>query len=98
MIFPVNSYIQRQNAIDYIRRELDFAASVNANYMLVVPGAVGRPIAYDDREFERSVESLRIIADEFTKVKIKAAIEPIRSAEISFIRTIADAKKNISRR
>ena len=43
-----NSGIQRQNAIDYIRRELDFASDVGAGYILVVPGAVGRASAYVD--------------------------------------------------
>jgi len=90
-----NSGIQRQNAIDYIRRELDFASVVGAGYVLIVPGAVGRPNAYDDSEFERSVETLRIVADDFVKAKVKAAIEPIRSAEVSLIHTLADAKRYI---
>lgn len=38
-----NSGIVRQNAIDYIRRQLDFSHGVGASYLLVVPGAVGRP-------------------------------------------------------
>lgn len=90
-----NSGIKRQNAIDYINRELDFAAEVGAGYMLIVPGAVGRCCPYDDSEFERSAASLRLVADLFAKRKIKAAIEPIRSAEVSFCHTIADAKRYI---
>jgi len=90
-----NRGVHRQNAIDYIRRELDFAAAVGAGYMLIVPGAVGRPAAYDNSEFERSVESLRIVADDFVKHNVRAAIEPIRSAEVSIIHTIADAKRYI---
>jgi len=90
-----NSGIQRQNAIDYIKRELDFAAAVGAGYMLIVPGAVGRPIPYDDSEFDRSVGTLRLVADLFVEKKIKAAIEPIRAAEVSFCHTITDAKRYI---
>jgi sugar phosphate isomerase/epimerase len=90
-----NSGVQRQNAIDYIKRELDFAAAVGAGYMLVVPGAVGRPTPYDDSEFDRSIGTLRLIADLFVEKKIKAAIEPIRAAEVSFCHTIADAKRYI---
>lgn len=90
-----NSGIQRQNAIDYIRRELDFAAAVGAGYMLVVPGAVGRPSAYDNSEFERSVATLQLVADSFVEKKVRAAIEPIRSAEVSLVHTIADAKRYI---
>lgn len=87
-----NRAIHRQMAVDYIRRELDFAQSVGAGYMLVVPGAVGRSNAYDNTEFERSVETLHLVADDFIAHDIKGAIEPIRSAEVSLIHTIADAK------
>lgn len=90
-----NSGVQRQNAIDYIKRELDFASEVGAEYMLVVPAAVGRPNAYDDSEFERSVAALQMVADFFVQHKVKAAIEPIRSAEVSLINSIADAKRYI---
>ncbi len=90
-----NRAVHRQAAIDYLKREIDFASSVGGEYILVVPGAVGRPDAYDDTEFERSIESLRIVADLFTENNVKAAIEPIRSAEVSFIHTISDAKRYI---
>jgi len=86
---------QRQAAIDYLKREIEFTAAMGGDYILVVPGAVGRPQAYDAYEFDRSVESLLIVADLFTKYGVKAAIEPIRSAETSFINTFADAKRYI---
>ena len=90
-----NRATQRQAAIDYLKREIPFAAEVGAAYILVVPGAVGRPQAYDDMESARSVDTLRMVADLFVKHKVKAAIEPIRSAEVSFVHTIADAKTYI---
>jgi sugar phosphate isomerase/epimerase len=90
-----NAGVQRQRAIDYIRRELDFGAAVGAGYLLVVPGAVGRPGAYDAAEFERSVATLQIVAPLFVAHKIKAAIEPIRSAEVSLVHTVADAIRYI---
>ena len=90
-----NSGVARQHALDYIKRELEFASAVDAKYMLIVPGAVGRPCAYDQSEFKRSAETLRIAAGDFVAHKIKAAIEPIRSAEVSIIHTISDAKKYI---
>ena len=90
-----NRAINRQAAVDYIRRTLDFASAVNAGYILVVPGAVGRPCPYDNMEFDRSVETLQIVADDFAAHKVRAAIEPIRSAEVSFCHTIDDAKRYI---
>ena len=90
-----NSGVTRQNALDYLKRTIDFAAEIKARYILVVPGAVGRPGKYDDVEFERSVETIRLVADEFSSRKIKAAVEPIRSAEVSVVHTISDAIKYI---
>ncbi|WP_119071242.1 sugar phosphate isomerase/epimerase family protein [Aggregatilinea lenta] len=90
-----NRAIQRQAAIDYLKREVPFTAAVGGSYILVVPGAVGRPEKYDDAEFERSAATLRSVADLFTQHNVKAAIEPIRSAEVSLVRSVADAKAYI---
>lgn len=90
-----NRAIQRQAAIDYIRRELVFAKAVGASYLLVCPGAVGRPVAYDYCEFERALETFRIVADDFVKMGVRGAVEPIRSAEVSLCHTVADAKQFI---
>lgn len=90
-----NRAIHRQAAVDYLKREIPFAMAVGASYLLVVPGAVGRPTPYDNMEFDRSVETLNIIANWFVGYSVKAAIEPIRSAEVSFVHTVADAKRYI---
>ncbi|MCM3588796.1 sugar phosphate isomerase/epimerase [Mesobacillus maritimus] len=86
---------KRQAAISYIKRELAFTSAVGGEYLLVVPGAVGRPNAYDDTEFERSIRTLRGLGTLFAESGVKAAIEPIRSAEVSFVHTVADAKNYI---
>ena len=91
-----NRPIQRQAALDYLKREIDFAASVGGSYILVVPGAVGRPDPYDTTEFERSTETVRMAGDLFQKNSIRAAIEPIRAEEVSFVHTVADAKEYIA--
>ena len=90
-----NRAVHRQAAIDYLRREIEFTAEMGGSYLLVVPGAVGRPTPYDAMEFDRSVETLRLVADKFLEHGVKAAIEPIRSAEVSFVHTIADAIRYI---
>jgi sugar phosphate isomerase/epimerase len=91
-----NRPIQRQAAIDYLKREIPFAEAVGAGYLLVVPGAVGRPTPYDGMEFHRSAETLRLVADLFVEHGIRAAVEPIRSAEVSLVHTIADAQAYIA--
>ncbi|MHA1566937.1 MAG: sugar phosphate isomerase/epimerase family protein, partial [Alphaproteobacteria bacterium] len=90
-----NRGIIRQNAIDYIKRNMDLAQEVGAKYFLVCPAAVGRPDPIDDCEFERSVETLRNVADLFEKADIRAAIEPIRSAETSLCHSFAEVIRYI---
>lgn len=90
-----NRAFHRQAAIDYLKREIEFTASVGGSYLLVVPGAVGRPKKYDEMELERSAEMLRSVADLFVKHGVKAAVEPIRSAETSYVHTILDAQAYI---
>lgn len=90
-----NNPFHRQTALDYLKREIEFAAAVGGTYMLIVPGAPGRTKAYDAMEPQRSVETLSIVADLFLQHDIKAAIEPIRSDEVSFIHTVADAQSYI---
>ena len=91
-----NRHIQRQAAIDYIRREADFTAAVGGSYMLVCPAAVGRAGKYDDSETERSVDSLSRVADVFVDTGVRAAIEPIRAAETSIVHTFEEAKAYIA--
>ncbi len=81
----------RQRAVDYIRRNLELAHEVGAEYFLVVPGAVGRNQPVDAYEFDRSVETLQCVADQFVQAGVRGAVESIRSAEVSFCHTLADA-------
>ncbi|BBI36655.1 sugar phosphate isomerase/epimerase family protein [Cohnella abietis] len=90
-----NRAVHQQAALDYLKREIEFTAAVGGSYILVVPGAVGRNKPYDSMEFDRSVDNLRLVADLFIEHNIKAAIEPVRAAEVSFIHSIADAQQYI---
>lgn len=85
----------RQTALDYIKRELEFCQAVGASYLLVVPGAVGRPKAYDSAELERSCQTLRLVADHFTAAGVRGAVEPIRADEVSLVHTFEDARHYI---
>lgn len=83
--------IAQQAAVDYIRREVEFTAAVGGSYLLVVPASVGRPTAVDSSEFHRSAQALALVADVFTRYGIRAAIEPIRSAETSIVHSVGEA-------
>jgi len=92
-----NRALCRQAAVDYLRREIPFTKAVGGTYLLVVPGAVGRPRPYDDVEEERSAETLAQCANLFLEHGIRAAVEPIRAAEVSLVHTVADAQRYIQR-
>jgi len=81
----------RQNAVDYVRREVDLLAGLGAAYLIVVPTAVGRPGALDGNEQARSAAALRQCGPDFARSGIRAAVEPIRAAEVSLVHTVADA-------
>ncbi len=88
-----NRPVVRQRAIDYIKRNVEFGYAVGARYFLIVPGAVGRPQRIDDSEFARSVETLQRVGHVFAESRIRGAIEPIRSAEVSIVHTFAEARR-----
>ena len=85
------SAYSRQNAVDYIRRELAVLEETGGRYLIVVPSAVGRPEAVDPYERIRSAGSLARCAGDFARSGILAALEPIRSAEVSLVNSIDDA-------
>lgn len=93
--FASNRHHVRQRAIDYFRRQADFCLELGGAYVLIVPGAVGRNVPYDNSEFGRAVEAIRIVADYFESIGVDAAVEPIRSEEVSLCHTFADATRLI---
>jgi D-psicose/D-tagatose/L-ribulose 3-epimerase len=86
-----------QRSIDYFRRNIEMCAELGGSYILFTPGAVGRPIPYDNNEFYRAADAIRILGDDFVKHGVRAAIEPVRAAEVSFCHTFAEAKALIER-
>ena len=86
-----------QRAIDYFRRNIDLCAEVGGTYVLFTPGAVGRPQKYDDHEFDRAADAIRILGDHFEQAGVRAALEPVRSAEVSFGHTVDEIKRLIER-
>ncbi|AZA13226.1 sugar phosphate isomerase/epimerase family protein [Corynebacterium choanae] len=86
-----NNPFARQQALDYIARELDFLGEVGGDYLLVVPAAVGRPQPYDQYEQQRSTQTLALALEWFDRQHVVAAIEPIRSAEVSIVHTVDEA-------
>jgi sugar phosphate isomerase/epimerase len=84
-----------QTSIDYFRRQVEMCAEFGGSYVLFGPAAVGRPEKYDDNEFHRAVEALKILGDDFVKHNVRAGIEPIRVDETSHTHTFADARKLI---
>ena len=90
-----SSFTVRQRSIDNLRREIEFCASVGGKYVLFAAGAVGRPVPDDAYDYQRSVESMKAIADTFVEYGIRGAIEPVRSDEVSVVHTFAEVKQMI---
>lgn len=90
-----NNSFNRQIAKDYIRNEVKFCKEIGGTYMLVVPGTVGRAAPYDSSDYERSVETLRSVADVFIENDILCAVEPINSAEVPICSTVESVKQYI---
>ena len=93
--FAGNSPFVRQRCIDYFRRSIDLCKGVGGTYMLFIPGAVGRPIKYDNNEFLRAAEAVNSVGDHFLENGVRGAIEPVRPEEVSLCHTLAEAKKFI---
>ena len=81
-----------QRSIDYFRRNIDMCAELGGTYVLFTPGAVGRPEKYDDMEFLRASQAIRILGDHFQQAGVRCGIEPVRAAEVSFCHTFREAK------
>ena len=86
---------KRNAAVHYIRQQLAHGKKLGARYLIVVPGAVGRTMPADDQELERSAATLKPCAGDFAQASIAAAIEPIRSAEVSLVHTVGKALEYI---
>lgn len=84
-----------QNALDYIRREIEYVHEVGGEYLIVVPSAVGRPGPLGEEELARSAERLALLAPEFQSAGVKAAVEPIRADEVSLVHTVDEAMSYI---
>ncbi|HSV31117.1 MAG TPA: sugar phosphate isomerase/epimerase family protein [Atribacteraceae bacterium] len=81
-----------QRSLDYFRRTIEKCAELGGTYVLFSPAAVGRPQKYDDSEFYRAADAIRLLGDFFFQHNIRAAIEPVRAAEVSFCHTFAEAE------
>ncbi|WP_433046822.1 sugar phosphate isomerase/epimerase family protein [Dactylosporangium sp. CS-033363] len=77
----------RARAVEYFRRQAQFTQAVGGSYLLFGAGSVGRPVAFDSYELERSASTMRHVADDFAKAGIRGAVEPIRPEETSVAHT-----------
>jgi sugar phosphate isomerase/epimerase len=81
----------RQNALNYLMNQIDYVSDLGGTYLIVVPSAVGRLKRIDKYEFERSATTLKILGNYFADKNVKAAIEPIRSAEVCLVNKVDQA-------
>jgi sugar phosphate isomerase/epimerase len=81
----------RKNAVDYIKNEVEFLEKVGGSYLILVPSAVGASGAFDENAYLRSIETAKTAAQAVKDSPVRIAVEPIRSAEVNLINTVAKA-------
>lgn len=81
----------RQNAVDYIKNEVEFLEKVGGSYLILVPSEVGASGSFDENDYLRSIETAKIAAEKIKNSPVKIAVEPIRSAEVNLINTVNKA-------
>ena len=67
----------RQRAKDYIRNTVKYCHDLGGTFMLVTPSCMNMPVPFDCSDYERSVETLRSVADVFVEYGIKCSLEPV---------------------
>lgn len=87
----------RKNAVDYIKNEVEFSEKVGGSYLILVPSAVGAGGSFDKNAYLRSIETAKLAAEKINNKHVKIAVEPIRSAEVNLINTVAKAKEYIEK-
>lgn len=85
----------RQRAIEYIRAEVKFCSDLGGKFMLVTPSCMNMPAPFDCSDYERSVSTLRSVADVFVEYDIKCAIEPVMDPPNPLCHRVADGLKYI---
>lgn len=85
----------RQRAIDYIQAEVKYCHDLGGKFMLITPSCMNMPAPFDCSDYQRSVETLRSVADVFVKYDVKAAIEAVMDPPNPLCHRISDAMKYI---
>ncbi|MFC1582236.1 sugar phosphate isomerase/epimerase family protein [Planctomycetota bacterium] len=80
----------RQRGVDYIKRNLEMAVELRADYFLIVPGTPGETET-DPVAPELAAETLKRVEYLFEDSGVKGCFMPMRAGESSFCHTLAEA-------
>lgn len=89
------NYFHRQNAVDYVKANVEFCQALGGSYYLITPSAVRAPGGLDKGDWDRSVWQLREVADIFVANGIKCAVEPVSLTSASIVHNFEEAKRYI---
>ncbi len=89
------NFFEKQNAIDYVRGNIDLCRSLGGSYCLVTPGPCGSPEPIDGGDWDRSVDMMRYLGEDFVKNNIRAAIEPVNAAFTPICHSLQEAEEYI---
>lgn len=89
------NFFEKQNAMDYVKGNIDLCKALGGTYYLITPGPCGSPEAIDEGDWDRSVEMMKRLGDYFAQNGIKAAVEPVNSAYTPICHSLEEAEKYI---
>ena len=87
--------VEREKAIDYVKRCVDLAKGVKARSVLIVPSLVGKPAFFENKktDLNRATESIVQASKHAENNNIILTIEPINRYEVGLVNSINDAIK-----
>jgi len=90
-----DSNITRQNAIDYVKANIDLCVELESNVLIVVPSSVGitEPATSYEKSWDFALESVNQIAEYAMDSKVNLAIEALNRYETFLVNNLTLGKK-----
>src|SRR5699024_6415439 len=90
------SILNRQKAIDHFKRQIESVSTVNGNYLVLVPSAVGKYFIMGENKSEDwkwAVESVHNLTETAEEYEVKLVLEPINRYESCIVNNSSDVLK-----
>lgn len=86
----------RKHAIDYFKQQIDIGEFLEAEYFVLAPGAPGHVIPFDDKDWQRGINSIQELAEYGEEKGVQIVIEPLNRYENCLVYNAQSAQKFLS--